>query len=128
MTTNMAKKNVDSEFEDNKLMDYEEVADLLKLKVGDHLRVTSNVYQQAGVRKCSYIILKEKLDQGDGTIAWVVNSYKEQYADWRVCFSNPYKQYRAYQKVAKPFTGNCDKCKLTVQAPYTRCYICKHPQ
>jgi len=123
----MENKNIDQEFLDNKLADYEEIANVSDLKVGDHLRVTSNVYKQPGKRKCSYIVLKEKVVQDNGDVTWIVNSYKPMYNDWAISFDNPYKQYRAYVKIEKPYTGKCDLCSKCVSAPYTRCYSCKHP-
>ena len=123
----MEHKNIDHEFLNNKLLDYEEIANVTELKVGDHLRVTSNVYKQPGKRKCSYIVLKEKVTQENGDVTWIVNSYKPMYSDWGVSFSNPYKQYRAYKKKEKPYTGKCDICNRCVSQPYTRCYGCKNP-
>lgn len=122
----MENKNLDFEFLDNKLKDYEEIANVNDLKIGDHLRVTSNIYKQPG-RKCSYIVLKDKVTQTDGGVTWLVNSYKPMYNDWAVSFDNPYKQYRAYKKIEKPYTGQCDICNLSVASPYTRCYNCKNP-
>ena len=122
------KMNIDFEFLENKLLDYEEVANVNDLEVGQHLRVTSNVYKQPGKRKCSYIVLKKKVVGDDEDITWIVNSYRPMYADWAVSFSNPYKQYRAYKKIEKPYTGKCDMCNLSVASPYSRCYNCKNPQ
>lgn len=124
----MEHKNLDFEFLDNKLQDYEEVANVDDLVLGDHVRVTSNVYKQPGKRKCGYIILKQKVVQEDGDVTWLVNSYKEQYSDWAVSPKNPYKQYRFYKKVEKPYTGQCDTCHLCVSPPYTRCFNCKELQ
>lgn len=124
----MEHKNLDFEFLDNKLEDYEEVANVNDLEVGQHLRITSNVYKQPGKRKCSYIILKEKVTQDDGGITWLVNSYRPIYSDWGVSFDNAFKQYRAYKKIEKEYTGQCDTCHLCVSAPYTRCYNCKEQQ
>jgi len=120
----MEHKNIDHEFLETKLVDYEEIANVNDLQVGDHLRITSNVYKQPGKRKCSYIILKEKVTQDNGDVTWLVNSYKPMYNDWAVSFTNPYKQYRAYKKIEKPYNGQCDMCHMCVSAPYTRCYNC----
>jgi hypothetical protein len=87
----MENKNLDFEFLDNKLLDYEEIANVNELEVGQHLRVTSNIYKQPGKRKCSYIVLKKKVVGDDGDVTWIVNSYKPMYADWAVSFTNPYK-------------------------------------
>ena len=124
----MENKNIDFEFLDNKLADYEEIANVSDLQVGQHLRITSNVYKQPGKRKCSYIVLKEKVVQDDGGITWLVNSYRPMYSDWAVSPDNSYKQYRFYKKIEKEYNGKCDMCLLCVSQPYTRCFNCSELQ
>ncbi len=86
------KKNVDSEFLDNKLLGYTLVHPK-RLNKHDHCRVTKNKYQEEG-RKCIYCIIQDKKE--DGTL--IVNGYKSTYPDWKINPLCKFKQHRFYVK------------------------------
>ena len=113
--------DIDHEFLDTKLQGYKLVDDLETVKVGDHLRYTSNKYGEDG-RKCSYIIIKS-IDEDK---VMTVNSYKPIYDDWRIDPYNQFKHYYFYKKDEPVFTGECFKCGFKpLRKPYNTCLKCK---
>lgn len=95
------------------------------LKVGQHIRVTSNRYREPG-RKCSHVVIQTIDD--DGNI--FVNSYGEKkYSDWKLKPQCQYKQEKYYIR-AEPMnihTGKCISCKEEpVSLPYWKCIYCKN--
>ena len=117
--------NIDQEFLETKLQGYQLIEDGNSFSVGDHLRITQAVYKQPDQRKCSYIIIKDKVTQSDGSVTYLVNSYKPIYKDWAVSPDNPYKKYRFYKREEIPFTGKCSRCNVSVKNPYRTCYNCR---
>ena len=111
--------DLDYNFKDNKLDGYE-LVDYKTLKVGDHFRITSNIYKQDG-RKCSYMIVKKVLD--DGKLK--CNSYKELYSDWVIDPDNRWKNYKFYYKKPVLPCGKCMRCEKRVPDPYLICIDCR---
>ena len=89
----------------HKLNDYE-VVSFSDLKLDDHCRYTSNVYQATG-RKLAYAVIHE-IDYENKVMK--VNGYKsnhdeeKKYPDWDLNLNNKYKNYIFYKKV------NNNKC------------------
>tara|TARA_R110000772_G_scaffold53495_1_gene122394 strand:- start:3871 stop:4209 length:339 start_codon:yes stop_codon:yes gene_type:complete len=111
--------NIDNEFLDTKLKDYELLTDLSTVAVGDHMRCTLNRYKEDG-RKCSYIIVKSI----DGDIL-TVNGYKSTYSNWKIDPQNKYKEYKFYKKVQPIYTGECKNCGCDIDEPYIVCLSCR---
>ena len=100
----------------DKLKGYTEV-NVNDLKVGNHIRYTSNLYKQEG-RKVSYGVVKS-------INPLMVNSYKDiKYPDWKIDVSNKYKNIRLYMKLDKVYSGFCSKCNEKVNTKYEKCYTC----
>ena len=107
---NMTIENFD------KLRGYTEV-NIDDLKVGDHLRYTSNKYKEVG-RKISYGVVKS-------INPLMVNSYKDvKYPNWELDVSNKYKNIRLYIKKDKVYSGFCVDCNEKVDIKYEKCYTC----
>ena len=100
----------------DKLKGYSEV-NIDDLKVGDHLRYTSNKYKEIG-RKFAYGVVKS-------INPLMVNSYKDvKYPDWKLDISNKYKNIRLYIKKDKVYSGFCVDCNEKVDTKYEFCYGC----
>ncbi len=99
-----------------KLAGYTEI-DVNELKVGDHIRYTSNLYKQEG-RKVSYGVVKS-------INPLMVNSYKDvKYPNWKLDVNNKYKGIRLYIKKDKVYSGFCVECNEKVDTKYEKCYKC----
>ena len=110
---------MDEEFK-AKLQNYEEIKPEC-IKVGDHLRITSNKYKEEGKRKCTYIVVQDITTEG----FIVCNGYGEKkYDDWIVKPHNRYKNYVFYKKKERVYTGICLDCEGHVDKPYFVCFTC----
>ena len=114
----------DEEFMNDKLLGYFKIKPE-QIKVGDHLRITKNKYQEDG-RLCGYhVILKINKDE-NGVRTFEANSYKDRkYPNWTLDFTNQYKQLQAYRKPAHEENNECDSCGLFVKSPYRICWSCR---
>ena len=114
---------MDLQFADNKLLGWERIIPS-EIKVGQHIRCTSNKYRQPE-RKCQHLVI-QKIHDDD----IYVNSYMDKkYPDWILNPTSPYKQQRYYRRI-RPITehtGICVNCKEEkVRPPYFMCIYCKN--
>ena len=118
------KIDIDEEHRGDRLDGWVEVQ-LCDVKEGNHLRVTSNKYQEPG-RRCSHVVVQKIVDGG---IVYV-NSYKQKtYKDWPLKPDCPYKQQKYYMRPEKKRkqAGLCVSCNSSkVQPPYYKCIFCKN--
>lgn len=84
--------DIDQEFLESKLKYYVEVQGH-ELKIGDHFRYTSSIYQQFDRRKCIYAVVKEKKDN-----ILIVSGYNSSYDNWVIDPNNKFKKFRFYVK------------------------------
>jgi hypothetical protein len=88
-----------------------------KLKIGDHLRYTSNKYKEEG-RKIAYGVVKS-------INPLTVNSYKDiKFANWKLDIMNKYKNIRLYIKMDTVYSGVCIKCSYPIHTKYETCFTC----
>ena len=100
----------------DKLKGYSEV-NIDDLKVGDHIRYTSNKYKEIG-RRINYAIVQS-------INPLMVNSYKDvKYPNWNLDVNNKYKGIRLYRKLDKVYSGFCVDCNEKVDTKYEKCYQC----
>jgi len=100
----------------DKLKGYSEV-NIDDLKIGDHIRYTSNKYKEEG-RRINYAIVQS-------IHPLMVNSYKDvKYPNWKLDVNNKYKNIRLYIKKDKVYSGFCSKCNGKVDTKYEKCYQC----
>jgi len=116
-------------FGNNKLLNYEVVNDLTKLKVGSHIRYTQNVYRSYDEktkrynRKSIYVIIKHILNDGK----FEVNSYGvPKYPNWILNPNNKYKDLLIYIKPQKVYSGKCLECGVYTKYPFSKCYDCSN--
>lgn len=115
---------LDIEYCDSKLKDYKVVSPI-ELKVGDHIRYTSNRYKLPG-RKCNYVIIKKIIAEG-----FLVNGYtpdnKNEYPDWLLDPGNKFKKIKFYIKkeedeIEKGICVYCMENETTLG--YDKCLDC----
>ena len=97
----------------------------MDVQIGNHLRVTSNKYQEPG-RRCSHVVVQKI----ENEIVYV-NSYKQKtYNDWALKPDCPYKQQRYYMRPVKEEKRTVELCvscgSSKVQPPYYKCIFCKN--
>lgn len=120
------KIDIDEEHRDERLLGWVEIelSDATNIKVGNHLRVTSNKFQNPG-RRCSHVVIQKI----ENEIVYV-NSYKQKtYKDWPLKPNCPYKQQKYYMrpKTERKEEGMCVRCGTAkVQPPYYKCIFCKN--
>ena len=93
-------------------------------KVGDHLRVSSNKFQEPG-RRCSHVVVQSIQDN----IVYVNSYLGHKFKDWALKPDCPYKQQKYYIRPSqkRKDTGLCVKCGTSkVQPPYYKCIFCKN--
>lgn len=119
-----SKMDIDEEFKMDRLAGWGETK-LADVKVGDHLRVTANRYQEPG-RKCSHVVVQSITEAG----AVFVNSYKaHKFKDWCLRPGCQYRQQKYYKRKnsEKEHDGKCVKCRTSpVELPYWICIYCKN--
>jgi len=114
---------MDREYKETKLNGWEEIG-LEHIQVGDHMRVTSNRYQEPG-RKCSHVVVQNINDQGI-----FVNSYgnNKKFDNWQLKPGCVYKQQKYYKrKDLGTHDGKCVRCReAIVKLPFWICVYCRN--
>ena len=118
-----SKIDIDQELKADRLLGWIEV-ELNDVKVGDHLRVSSNKFHEPG-RRCSHVVVQSIQDN----IVYVNSYLGHKFKDWALKPDCPYKQQKYYIRPSqkRKHTGLCVKCGTSkVQPPYYKCIFCKN--